>query len=350
MKILVTGGAGFIGSALVRQLVKTGTSVVNLDLLTYAANLANLNEVAHAPHYVFEHADIRDCKALRRIFDKYAPDAVIHLAAETHVDRSIDGPAAFVETNIVGTYHMLEAAAQYWRGLSTGKRDAFRFIHVSTDEVYGSLDDTGAFTEETPYKPNSPYSASKAASDHLVRAWHETYGLPVIVTNCTNNFGPFQHPEKLIPLMIIKALSGEPLPVYGKGENVRDWLYVEDHACALRMVLEKGIPGRTYNIGGNCEVTNIEIVRSICSVLDRLAPKSDGHPHKNNIRFVADRPGHDFRYAMDTSRITSELGWSPSGSFKELLEATIVWYLGNKQVWHPIVEASNATLRIGLGR
>lgn len=350
MKVLVTGGAGFIGSAVVRQLIGAGTSIVNVDALTYAANLANLEAVAGTPRYFLEHADIRDMSALRRIFDTHHPDAVIHLAAETHVDRSIDGPAAFLETNIIGSYNMLEAALGYWRNLPIDDRKAFRFIHVSTDEVYGSLGDDGLFDEETPYRPNSPYSASKAASDHLARAWYETYGLPVVITNCSNNYGPFQHPEKLVPLMIVKALHDEPLPVYGRGENVRDWLYVGDHARALQIVLQKGMPGRTYNIGGSCERRNIDVVRTICSVLDRRAPRLDNHPHANRINFVADRPGHDFRYAIDATRIADELGWFPSGSFEDFIDVTVAWYLENEKVWRPIVEASNAMRRVGLGR
>ena len=319
MKILVTGGAGFIGSAVVRHAVRAGHAVVNLDALTYAACLANVAEVADDPGYVFEEADIRDRAALDRIFAEHAPDAVMHLAAESHVDRSIDGPGTFVETNITGTYNMLEAARAHWE--RRGRPEDFRFHHISTDEVYGTLGATGQFTEATPYAPNSPYAASKAASDHLVRAWFETYGLPVVMTNCSNNYGPYHFPEKLIPVVILNALAGRPIPVYGAGVNVRDWLYVEDHAEALLLVVEKGELGRSYNIGGENEARNIDIVNTLCAILDRLRPKEK--PYAEQIAFVADRPGHDLRYAIDPARIREELGWRPSVTLEEGLEKTV---------------------------
>lgn len=351
MKAIVTGGAGFIGSAVVRQMIEEdGADVVNLDACTYAANLRNVAQVADSSRYCLEQVDIRDAAAVRGVFERHRPDAVIHLAAETHVDRSIEGPAEFISTNVVGTGVMLDAALAYWSGLESAAKDAFRFIHVSTDEVYGSLGPTGLFTERSPYQPSSPYSASKAGSDHLARAWEETYGLPVIVTNCTNNYGPFQFPEKLIPLLTIKALRNEPLPVYGKGDNVRDWLYVEDHARALRLVLEKGKPGRTYNIGGQCERSNIDVVRAICGILDRLSRRADGKPHDSAITFVADRPGHDFRYAMDISRIQSEIGWSPSADFDHLLERTVTWYLEHPEYWQDALAAKYAGERLGISR
>lgn len=327
-KILVTGGAGFIGSAVVRQLIgETDCSVVNVDKLTYAGNLLSLAPIDTSPRYFFEQVDICDAAEMGRIFAQHQPDAVMHLAAESHVDRSISGPAAFIQTNIVGTYTLLEAARSYWAGMSTEKRKAFRFHHISTDEVYGSLGDSGYFTETTPYQPNSPYSASKASSDHLVRAWHHTYGLPVVTTNCSNNYGPYHFPEKLIPLMILNALGGKPLPVYGKGDNVRDWLYVEDHARALRQVLEQGQTGETYNIGGWNEKTNLEVVRAVCTILDELHPQ--GAPHDRLISYVADRPGHDKRYAIDASKIERELGWKPRETFGSGLRKTVEWYLAN---------------------
>ncbi|PZR00310.1 MAG: dTDP-glucose 4,6-dehydratase [Cereibacter sphaeroides] len=344
MKILVTGGAGFIGSAVVRHAVRAGHAVVNLDALTYAANLANVQPVANSPLYSFEHADIRDRAALDRIFADHCPDAVMHLAAESHVDRSIDGPADFVETNITGTFNMLEAARAYWQ--RQGRPEGFRFHHISTDEVYGTLGATGQFTEDTPYAPNSPYSASKAASDHLVRSWHETYGLPVLITNCSNNYGPYHFPEKLIPVVILKALAGEPIPVYGKGENVRDWLYVEDHADALLTVVTKGEIGRTYNIGGENERTNIELVRTICSILDKKRPK--GKSYADQITFVADRPGHDLRYAIDPTRIRTELGWRPSVTVEEGLERTVQWYLDNEAWWQPLLDRTGVGKRLGV--
>ena len=327
-KILVTGGAGFIGSAVVRQFInETPYGVVNVDKLTYSGNLESLETVSSNPRYRFEKADICDIEAMRSIFDRHEPDCVMHLAAESHVDRSISGPLEFMQTNILGTYALLEAARGYWQKLPEGKRSQFRFHHISTDEVYGSLGDQGYFTEDTPYSPNSPYSASKASSDHLVRAWHHTYGLPVVTTNCSNNYGPYHFPEKLIPLMILNALQGKSLPVYGKGENVRDWLFVEDHARALRLVLEKGKIGETYNVGGNCEKSNLEVVNSICAILDELFPGKA--PHASLIAFVKDRPGHDFRYAIDASKIERELGWSPMETFESGIRKTVQWYIDN---------------------
>ncbi|RMH48065.1 MAG: dTDP-glucose 4,6-dehydratase [Alphaproteobacteria bacterium] len=348
MRILVTGGAGFIGSAVVRRAVRAGHAVINLDALTYAANPDNVAEVAGSDRYVFEHADIRDRPALDRIFARHRPEAVMHLAAESHVDRSIDGPGDFIQTNIVGTYNLLEAARAFWSGLRGAEKERFRFHHVSTDEVYGELGPTGRFTETTPYAPNSPYSASKAASDHLVRAWGETYGLPVLVTNCSNNYGPFHFPEKLVPVVILSALAGETIPVYGTGENVRDWLYVEDHAEALLMVLERGRVGETYNIGGNAEARNIDLVTMICAILDELRP--DGAPHARLIRFVPDRPGHDFRYAIDAGKIRAELGWQPSVTLEEGLRRTVRWYLDNEPWWRAIQARGHRVERRGLGR
>jgi dTDP-glucose 4,6-dehydratase len=336
MKILVTGGAGFIGSAVVRLAVSRGHKVVNLDALTYAACLENVAPVADSPLYAFEKADIRDPEALAEIFVRHKPDAVMHLAAESHVDRSIDGPGAFIETNVMGTYNMLQAARSFWE--AEGRPEGFRFHHISTDEVYGTLGPTGQFTEETPYAPNSPYSASKAGSDHLVRAWHETYGLPVVLTNCSNNYGPYHFPEKLIPVVILNALAGKPLPIYGDGSNVRDWLYVEDHADALLLVLEKGALGRSYNIGGENERSNLELVRTICAILDRLRPAKQ--PYAEQITFVTDRPGHDARYAIDPTRIREELGWRPSVTVEEGLERTVRWYLENEDWWRPLLDGS----------
>ncbi len=333
MKILVTGGAGFIGSAVVRQAIRDGHEVVNLDCLTYAANLANVTAVSNAPHYAFEKVSITDRGALDDVFARHKPDAVMHLAAESHVDRSIDGPAAFIETNITGTYTLLEAARAYWD--REGRPDGFRFHHISTDEVFGSLGPTGMFTEDTPYDPRSPYSASKASSDHLVRAWHETYGLPIVLTNCSNNYGPFHFPEKLIPVVILNAIHGKPIPVYGKGENVRDWLYVEDHADALLLVLQKGEIGRSYNIGGENEARNIDLVTTICKLLDERRP--DSAPHGRLIEFVTDRPGHDLRYAIDPTRIREELGWRPSVTLEEGLAKTVDWYLQNEDWWRPLL-------------
>lgn len=344
MKILVTGGAGFIGSAVIRQAIARGYQVVNLDALTYAACLENVASVASDPGYAFEHADIRDPAALARVFATHAPDAVMHLAAESHVDRSIDGPGAFVDTNVTGTFNLLEAARAHW--VAQGRPEGFRFHHISTDEVYGSLGATGKFTEDTPYDPRSPYSATKAASDHLVRAWGETYGLPVLVTNCSNNYGPFHFPEKLIPVVILKALAGAPIPVYGDGSNVRDWLFVEDHADALLTVLAQGQVGRTYNIGGENEVRNIDLVRMICAELDRLRP--DSAPHARLITFVGDRPGHDKRYAIDPTRIRNELGWRPSVTLQQGLARTVAWYLANQPWWHPLLTRDGVGQRLGV--
>ena len=343
MKLLVTGGAGFIGSAVVRAAVGQGHRVVNLDALTYAACLDNVAGVAGDPGYAFVRADIRDRAALDGILAEHAPDAILHLAAESHVDRSIDGPGAFIETNITGTYTLLEAARAYWqRG---GAPQDFRFHHVSTDEVYGSLGAEGLFTEETPYDPRSPYSASKAASDHLVRAWAATYGLPVILTNCSNNYGPYQFPEKLIPVVTLNALAGRPIPVYGAGENVRDWLHVEDHAEALLLALQAGEPGRSYNIGGDAEARNIDIVRRICALLDERRPRET--PHESLIAFVADRPGHDLRYAIDASRIRGELGWRPSVTLDEGLARTVDWYLDNESWWRALQDRDGVGQRLG---
>jgi dTDP-glucose 4,6-dehydratase len=343
MKLLVTGGCGFIGSAVVRLAVARGHEVVNLDAMTYAANAANVADAARSNLYSFEQADIRDRAALDRIFATHRPDAVMHLAAESHVDRSIDGPADFIETNITGTFNLLEAARTHWS--RQGKPETFRFHHISTDEVFGSLGPEGQFTEDTSYDPRSPYSASKAASDHLVRAWAETYGLPVVLTNCSNNYGPYHFPEKLIPVAILNALHGKPIPVYGTGENVRDWLYVEDHADALLLVLEKGQLGRSYNIGGENERRNIDLVRTICTLLDEMAPK--GNPYADQITFVTDRPGHDARYAIDPSRIREELGWRPSVTVEEGLRRTVRWYLDNEAWWRPLLARQGVGERLG---
>jgi len=345
MKLLVTGGAGFIGSAVVRRAVRAGHAVVTLDKLTYAGSLTNLAEVTQSPLHAFERADICDRKAVDRILAAHRPDAIMHLAAESHVDRSIDGPAAFIETNITGTYTMLEAARAYWT--ATGQPEGFRFHHISTDEVFGSLGATGRFTEDTPYDPRSPYSASKAASDHLVRAWHETYGLPVVLTNCSNNYGPYHFPEKLIPVVILKALSGAPIPVYGDGTNVRDWLYVEDHAEALLLVVRKGAVGRSYNIGGENEATNLDLVRRICAILDGKRPGN--RPYADQIAFVADRPGHDRRYAIDPSRIRKELGWQPSVTLDEGLERTVQWFLDHEGWWRALQDRDGVGRRLGTG-
>ncbi|WP_371170435.1 dTDP-glucose 4,6-dehydratase [Aliiroseovarius sp. 2305UL8-7] len=348
MKILVTGGAGFIGSAVVRQAIARGDEVVNLDALTYAACLENVAGVASDPKYTFEHADIRDRPALDRIFSEHKPDVVMHLAAESHVDRSIDGPAQFVETNVTGTLNMLEAARTYWE--ANDKPDGFRFHHISTDEVFGSLpaDPDQMFTEDTSYDPRSPYSASKAASDHLVRAWHETYGLPVVLTNCSNNYGPYHFPEKLIPVVILNALDGKALPIYGDGANIRDWLYVEDHADALLTVIQKGEVGRSYNIGGENERTNLELVRTLCEILDELRPRAEGS-YQDQIEFVADRPGHDARYAIDPARIRNELGWRPSVSVEQGLRKTVEWYLDNESWWQPLKSREGVGARLGSG-
>ena len=343
MKILVTGGAGFIGSAVVRLAVARGHGVVNLDALTYAACLDNVASVASSPAYAFEKADIRNRAEIDAVFARHTPDAVMHLAAESHVDRSIDGPGDFIETNITGTYNMLEAARAYWT--AQGKPASFRFHHISTDEVYGTLGETGLFTEDTSYAPNSPYSASKAASDHLVRAWFETYGLPVVMTNCSNNYGPYHFPEKLIPVVILKALAGAPIPVYGTGENVRDWLYVEDHADALLCVLEKGAQGPSYNIGGENEARNIDIVTTICGILDDKRPGN--RPYSEQIAFVTDRPGHDLRYAIDPGRIRAELGWRPSVTLEQGLEKTVQWYLDNEDWWRALQDRHGVGERLG---
>lgn len=355
MKILVTGGAGFIGSAVVRHVIKnTDNSVVNVDKLTYAGNLNSISDVADHDRYVFEKIDICDEKALSSLFKKYQPDAVMHLAAESHVDRSIDGPAAFIETNIIGTYTLLEAARNYWKDLPEERKQAFRFHHISTDEVYGDLHGTDdLFTETTPYAPSSPYSASKASSDHLVRAWQRTYGLPVIVTNCSNNYGPYHFPEKLIPLMILNALAGKPLPVYGKGDQIRDWLYVEDHARALYKVVTEGVVGETYNIGGHNEKQNIEVVKTLCAILEELAPIRKSTLNIQNyeslITFVKDRPGHDLRYAIDASKIERELGWKPEETFETGLRKTVQWYLDNKDWWQAVLDGSYKLERLGQG-
>jgi len=343
MKLLITGGAGFIGSAVVRLAIAQGHEVVVLDALTYAACLDNLAPVSGSDKYRFVEGDICDRALLDQVLGDHRPEAVMHLAAESHVDRSIDGPGAFIETNITGTYTLLEAARCYWRDSS--KSDSFRFHHISTDEVFGSLGKTGYFTEETSYAPNSPYAASKAASDHLVRAWHETYGLPVVLSNCSNNYGPYHFPEKLIPVIIINALAGKPLPIYGNGENVRDWLYVEDHADALLTVLTKGKIGRSYNIGGENEATNIDIVREICVILDRLRPAA--RPYFELVNFVADRPGHDLRYAIDPTRIRTELGWRPAITLTQGLEKTVRWYLDNEDWWKALHNRFGVGNRLG---
>ncbi|MEY4237804.1 MAG: dTDP-glucose 4,6-dehydratase [Pseudomonadota bacterium] len=349
MKILVTGGAGFIGSALVRHLIgESGHEVLNLDKLTYAGVLESLDEVAGNPRYSFVQGDICDGELVGRLLAEFQPDVIAHLAAESHVDRSIDGPGEFIQTNVVGTFTMLQQALGYWQGLAAARQAAFRFHHISTDEVFGSLGEDGFFTETTPYDPRSPYSASKAGSDHLVRAWGHTYGLPVLVTNCSNNYGPYHFPEKLIPLIIIRALAGEALPVYGDGSNVRDWLFVEDHARALRRVFEAGVPGETYNIGGNSERRNIEVVRAICAALDARRPRADGKPYAEQITFVADRPGHDQRYAIDAGKIARELGWQPEVNFEDGIASTVEWYLARRDWWEPILQRRYATERLGL--
>lgn len=350
MKILVTGGAGFIGSAVIRAAIAHGNSVVNLDALTYAACLENLKSVTDSPLYAFEHADIRDRETVNRIFAEHRPDIVMHLAAESHVDRSIDGPAEFMQTNIMGTFSLLEASRRYW--IDNEKPEGFRFHHVSTDEVYGSLsaDPLTKFTEDTPYDPRSPYSASKASSDHLVRAWAETYGLPVLLTNCSNNYGPYHFPEKLIPVVILNAIQGKDIPIYGDGSNVRDWLYVEDHADALLMVAERGQVGRTYNIGGENELSNLQLVQIICRILDRQRPCTDRDSYASLITFVQDRPGHDARYAIDPARIRAELGWAPSVTVEEGLERTVRWYLDNEDWWRPLLERNGVGQRLGSGK
>jgi dTDP-glucose 4,6-dehydratase len=349
MKILITGGAGFIGSALVRHLIgHTDAHVVNVDALTYSATPEALETSADSNRYVFERADIRDAAAMERIFATHRPSHVMHLAAESHVDRSIDGPDAFIQTNIVGTFNLLQAARRHWSGLPAAEREAFRFHHITTDEVYGALgSDDAPFTETTPYRPNSPYSASKAGSDHLVRAWHETYGLPVVVSSCSNNYGLWQFPEKLIPLVTVAAFDQKSLPVYGKGENVRDWLHVEDHARALWAVLTRGRIGQTYNIGGNAEMKNIEVVRTICAILDRIRPQNA--PHERLISYVTDRPGHDFRYAINAAKIRDELGWEPRETFESGLERTVSWYVDHEAWWREVHRRNYDGSRIGKG-
>ena len=349
MKIFVTGGAGFIGSALARHLIEhSDHDVLVYDKLTYAGVRESLDPVAASNRFRFVEGDICDGEHVAALLGEYRPDVVAHLAAESHVDRSIDGPADFIQTNLVGTFVMLQAALDYWRTLDGQQKDGFRFHHISTDEVFGSLGEDGYFVETTPYDPRSPYSASKAGSDHLVRAWGHTYGLPVLVTNCSNNYGPYHFPEKLIPLIIIRALAGEPLPVYGDGSNVRDWLFVEDHARALRTVFERGVPGETYNVGGNAERTNIDVVRAICSTLDRLQPRDDGQRYEAQISFVADRPGHDHRYAIDASKIRDTLGWEPQIQFEDGIARTVNWYLERRDWWEPILARRYDTARLGL--
>ncbi|MFC0284442.1 dTDP-glucose 4,6-dehydratase [Camelimonas abortus] len=348
-RFLVTGGAGFIGSAVVRKLIReTPHHVLVVDALTYAGNLDSLRPVADSPRYRFLHADIREQAAMQAAIREFRPDVIMHLAAESHVDRSIDGPAEFLSTNVTGTFTLLQAALDYWRSLDGAGRATFRFHHISTDEVFGSLGDEGYFREDSPYQPNSPYSASKAASDHFVRAWHHTYGLPVVITNCSNNYGPYHFPEKLIPLMIINALEGKPLPVYGKGENVRDWLYVDDHADALVQVATRGRNGESYNIGGWNERRNIDVVRAICALLDELSPETAHGGHERLITWVADRPGHDHRYAIDASKIERELGWKPKETFESGLRRTVEWYLANREWWERVRSGVYRGERLGL--
>ncbi|MFX4261828.1 dTDP-glucose 4,6-dehydratase [Pelotomaculum propionicicum] len=348
--LLVTGGAGFIGSSFVRMaLAGNKYKVINLDKLTYAGNLESLSRIKDNPSHIFIRGDIGDRVLTKKLLNDHRPCAVVNLAAESHVDRSIDGPDEFINTNIMGVFELLESVRAYWQELYTIERQNFRFLHVSTDEVYGSLGSEGLFTENSPYAPNSPYSASKAASDHLVRAYHHTYGLPAIITNCSNNYGPYQFPEKLVPLMISKAVKGMPLPVYGDGRNVRDWLYVEDHCCALQLVLEKGRPGEVYNIGGTCEKNNLEVVMAVCALLDDIFPGSSYTPHRSLIKFVKDRPGHDLRYAIDAGKIRNELGWVPRESFESGLRKTVRWYLENIQWCEHVLNGSYAGERLGLG-
>lgn len=350
MRIIVTGGAGFIGSAVVRQLIQhTDAEVLNLDSLTYAGNLANVASVSDDPRHHFTQVDIRDFDAVAQAFEEFQPDGVMHLAAESHVDRSIDGPRAFLETNVVGTYNMLEAARSYLSGLKDAAQDSFRFLHVSTDEVYGELGPEELFTETTRYQPSSPYSATKASSDHLVQAWQRTFGLPCIISNCSNNYGPYQYPEKLIPVLVNSAVEGKPLPIYGKGENVRDWLYVDDHAEALRLVLETGRIGETYNIGGNSERTNITIARTVCALLDEMRSDSPHCPHESLITTVPDRPGHDLRYAIDASKIEAELGWCPRETFETGIRKTVQWYLDNSEWSEHVLGGDDVARRRGLG-
>jgi len=349
MKLLVTGGAGFIGSALIRLLIKEhDTTVINVDKLTYAGNLESLNEVADNPRYHFIQADICDADNIASILLQHQPDMVMHLAAESHVDRSIEGPSEFIQTNIIGTYTLLQQTLNYWQQQDDASRARFRFHHISTDEVFGSLGDTGYFSETTPYQPSSPYSASKASSDHLVNAWHHTYGLPIVMSNCSNNYGPYQFPEKLIPLMILKAMKGEALPVYGNGANVRDWLYVDDHVRALLKILLEGRAGESYNVGGNNEKTNLEVVQGVCSLLDELLPESSHCPHYSLVNFVEDRPGHDLRYAIDASKIADELDWQPQEDFESGLRKTVEWYLNNTDWWQHVLDGSYRGERLGL--
>ncbi len=336
-RILITGGAGFIGSNLVRHMLGNGHPVLNVDCLTYAGNLNSLKDVASSENYAFSNVDIRDSESLQKVLFDFAPDSVMHLAAESHVDRSIEGPRQFVETNVLGTFNLLHASLQYVRSISNPARSEFRFLHVSTDEVYGSLGASGLFTEQSRYAPHSPYAATKAASDHLARAWHDTYGLPVMVSNCSNNYGPYQYPEKLIPVVILKCLCDEGIPIYGKGENVRDWLYVEDHCEALSLILDKGIPGETYNVGGNNEKRNIDLVRLICDILDDLKPRSDGKRYSEQITFVPDRPGHDLRYAIDATKLTEQLGWKPKQADETGFRMTVKWYLENQAWWQALI-------------
>ncbi len=347
MKLIVTGGLGFIGSAVVRHFAaRPEHTVLNIDKCTYAGNPASVISVSDLPNYSLAQADIVDGPAMHKLVADFAPDAILHLAAESHVDRSIDGPGEFIQTNVVGTFSMLQAARDYWSKLPEKRRAAFRFVHVSTDEVFGSLGDSGAFTETTPYQPSSPYSSSKAGSDHLARAWHHTYEMPVIVTNCSNNYGPYQFPEKLIPLVSLKCMAGEPIPVYGRGDNVRDWLFVEDHVSALERVLERGVPGETYNIGGECELSNLEVVKTICSIVDDLKPV--GTPREELIEFVTDRPGHDFRYAMNIEKIRRELDWQPAENFSSGIEKTVRWYMQNTGWWQAIMDGSYRLERLGV--
>lgn len=347
MRLIVTGGLGFIGSAVIRQFAADpANTVLNIDKCTYAGNPASVAAVSAHSNYTLLRQDIVDGEAMQAAFAEFKPDAVLHLAAESHVDRSITGPGDFIQTNLVGTFSLLQAARNYWDTLTPAAQANFRFVHVSTDEVFGSLGADGAFTETTPYQPSSPYSSSKAGSDHLARAWHHTYGMPVLVTNCSNNYGPYQFPEKLIPLVTLKCLSQEPIPVYGKGDNVRDWLFVEDHVSALTRVLERGIPGETYNIGGENEVSNLEVVKSICSIVDSLRPADQ--PREQLIEFVTDRPGHDFRYAMDISKIRRELDWRPAENFTSGLEKTVRWYLDNQPWWQAVLDGSYQLERLGV--
>ncbi len=345
--VFITGGAGFIGSALVRYLIDSSDiSVVNIDKLTYAGSLHSLGSAKHSDRHHFHREDIVDGPTMRRLVEKYQPDYIMHLAAESHVDRSIDGPGEFIQTNVVGTYNLLEVAREYYETLSSERKSKFRFHHISTDEVFGSLGTSGLFTETTRYKPNSPYSASKASSDHLVRAWNKTYKLPVVISNCSNNYGPYQFPEKLIPLIIQKALAGEPLPIYGKGDNIRDWLYVDDHVKALWQIVTRGVEGEVYNVGGHNEKTNIEVVNTICSILDDIKPRADGESYATQISFVADRPGHDRRYAIDASKIEHELGWTPEQTFESGIRKTIDWYLHNAE-WVAKVSGDYDGSRLG---